>query len=48
MVQYIDLNHLKIVAVGGAAKTRTVLAKFWTVEEFDGDGKPVRTASTKQ
>jgi len=46
--KYIDLNHLQIVAVGDAAKTREVLAKFGTVEEFDGDGKPVRTASTKQ
>jgi zinc protease len=43
--KYIDLNHLQIVAVGDAAKTREVLAKFGTVEEFDGDGKPVRTAS---
>ena len=42
--KYIDLNHLQIVAVGDAAKTREVLAKFGTVEEFDGDGKPVRTA----
>ena len=43
--KYIDLNHLQVVAVGDAAKTREVLAKFGTVEEFDGDGKPVRTAS---
>jgi len=43
--KYIDLNHLQIVAVGDASKTREVLAKFGTVEEFDGDGKPVRTAS---
>jgi predicted Zn-dependent peptidase len=42
--KYIDLNHLQIVAVGDASKTREVLAKFGTVEEFDGDGKPVRTA----
>jgi len=40
--KYIDLNHLQIVAVGDASKTRAVLAKFGTVEEFDGDGKPVR------
>ena len=44
MVQYIDLNHLQVVVVGDAAKTRAVLAKFGTVEEFNGDGKPVRTA----
>jgi zinc protease len=46
--KYIDLNHLQIVAVGDASKTRAVLAKFGTVEEFDGDGKPVRTASKTQ
>ena len=29
-------------------KTREVLARFGTVEEYDADGKPVRTAATKQ
>lgn len=43
--KYIDINHMQIVAVGDASKTREVLAKFGTVEEFDGDGKPVKTAS---
>jgi predicted Zn-dependent peptidase len=43
--KYVDLNHLQVVAVGDASKTRAVLAKFGTVEEFDGDGKPVRTAA---
>jgi zinc protease len=43
--KYIDLGHLQIVAVGDATKTREVLAKFGTVVEFDGDGKPMRTAS---
>ena len=43
--KYIDLNHLQIVAVGDASKTREVLAKFGSVEEYDSDGKPVRTAS---
>jgi zinc protease len=42
--KYIDLGHLQIVAVGDATKTREVLAKFGTVVEYDGDGKPVRTA----
>jgi zinc protease len=42
--KYVDLNHLQIVAVGDASKTRAVLAKFGTVEEFDGEGKPVRPA----
>ena len=46
--KYIDLGHLQIVAVGDATKTREVLAKFGTVEEYDSDGKPVRTAATKQ
>jgi len=46
--KYIDLGHLQIVAVGDAAKTREVLAKFGTVEEYDGDGKPVRNAAAKQ
>jgi zinc protease len=39
--KYIDLNHMQIVAVGDATKTRAVLAKFGTVEEYDADGKPV-------
>lgn len=43
--KYIDLGHLQIVAVGDATKTREVLAKFGTVIEFDGEGKPLRTAS---
>ncbi len=44
--KYIDLDHLQIVAVGDAAKMREALAKFGTVEEFDSDGKPVRTAGS--
>lgn len=44
--KYIDINHLQIVAVGDASKTRAVLAKFGSVQEYDGDGKPIRTAST--
>jgi predicted Zn-dependent peptidase len=43
--KYIDINHLQIVAVGDAAKTRDVLAKFGSVQEYDADGKPVRTGS---
>lgn len=42
--KYIDVNHLQIVAVGDATKTRAVLAKFGTVVEYDGDGKPMRAA----
>lgn len=44
--KYIDTNHLQIVAVGDASKTRGVLAKFGTVQEYDGEGKPVHTAAT--
>jgi predicted Zn-dependent peptidase len=40
--KYIDMGHLQIVAVGDAVKTRAVLAKFGTVEEYDADGKPLR------
>jgi len=43
--KYIDVNHLQIVAVGDASRTRDALAKFGTVQEYDGDGKPLRTAS---
>ena len=39
--QYIDLGHLQIVAVGDASKTRTILAKYGTVEVYDAEGKPV-------
>ena len=38
--KYVDLNHLQIVAVGDASKTRAVMAKFGTVEEYDAEGKP--------
>jgi zinc protease len=43
--KYIDINHMQIVAVGDASKTREVLAKFGTVQEYDSDGKPARAAS---
>ncbi|MGZ8842408.1 MAG: M16 family metallopeptidase [Pyrinomonadaceae bacterium] len=44
-MKYIDINHMQIVAVGDASKTREVLAKFGSVQEYDGDGKPMKTAS---
>jgi zinc protease len=47
-MKYIDLNHMQIVAVGDASKTRAVLAKFGSVQEYDGDGKPMKTASAGQ
>jgi len=43
--KYIDLGHLQIVAVGDASKMREALAKFGAVEEYDADGKPVKTAA---
>ena len=43
--KYIDINHLQIIAVGDASKTRDVLAKFGSLQEYDGDGKLVKTAS---
>lgn len=43
--KYVDINHMQIVAVGDASKTRDVLAKFGSVQEYDGDGKPMKTAS---
>jgi zinc protease len=40
--KYIDLGHLQVVAVGDANKTRSILAKYGTVQEYDADGKPVK------
>lgn len=42
--KYVDLDHMQIVAVGDAAKTRTILAKYGTVEVYDTEGKPVTPA----
>ena len=39
--KYIDMDHLQVVAVGDASKTRDVLTKYGTVQVFDADGKPV-------
>jgi len=36
--------RIAIPAVGDASKTRDVLAKFGSVQEYDGDGKPMKTA----
>jgi zinc protease len=40
--KYIDMGHLQVVAVGDASKTREILAKYGTVQEYDADGKPVK------
>lgn len=45
--KYIDLEHLQIIAVGDAAKTRDVLAKFGRLEVYDADGKLVAAAGQK-
>jgi len=42
--KYVDLDHLQIVAVGDASKTRAILAKYGTVEVYDAEGKPVTNA----
>ena len=39
--KYVDLDHIQIVAVGDASKTRAILAKYGTVEVYDTEGKPV-------
>jgi zinc protease len=41
--KYLDLNHLQVVAVGDASKTRAILAKYGTVKVFDAEGKPIGT-----
>jgi hypothetical protein len=41
--KYVDLDHMQIVAVGDASKTRTIFAKYGTVEVYDAEGKPVTT-----
>ena len=46
--KYIDINHLQVVAVGDANKTRSILAKYGTVQEYDPDGKPVKSESPQQ
>jgi predicted Zn-dependent peptidase len=39
--QYLDMDHLQVVAVGDASKAREVLSKYGKVEVYDADGKPV-------
>ena len=40
--KYIDMGHLQVIAVGDANKTRSILAKYGTVQEYDADGKLVK------
>jgi len=39
--KYVDMDHLQIVAVGDASKTREILAKYGAVEVYDAEGKPI-------
>ncbi len=41
--KYIDLDHLQIIAVGDAAKTREILAKYGKLQINDAEGKPLPT-----
>ncbi len=43
--KYLDLGHLQVVAVGDASKITDVLKQFGTVEIYDTEGKPVKSAS---
>jgi predicted Zn-dependent peptidase len=45
--KYIDLDHLQIIAVGDAAKTREILAKYGTVALYDADGKLLSASGEK-
>jgi zinc protease len=42
--KYLDLVHLQIVAVGDASKIADVLKQYGTVEIYDTEGKPVKSA----
>src|SRR5215813_8659992 len=40
--KYVDMDHLQVIAVGDATKTRDILAKYGKVQEYDADGKLVK------
>jgi zinc protease len=42
--KYLDLSRLQIVAVGDASKIADVLKQYGTVEIYDTEGKPVKSA----
>ncbi len=46
--KYIDPSNLQIVAVGDAAKIRTIMEKFGPVEVYGADGKPESPATPDQ
>lgn len=45
--KYLDLGHLQVVAVGDAGKIADVLKQYGTVEIYDIEGKPVKSAGGK-
>ena len=45
--QYLDKEHLQVVAVGDASKAREVLAKYGTVQVYDADGKLIGGTENK-
>src|SRR5688572_10663533 len=45
--KYLDLNRLQIVAVGDASKIADVLKQYGTVEIYDTEGKPVKSAGSQ-
>lgn len=46
--KYLDLGHLQVVAVGDASKITDVLKQFGTVEIYDTEGKPVKSAGGRK
>jgi Predicted Zn-dependent peptidases len=45
--QYLDKEHLQVVAVGDASKARDVLAKYGIVQVYDADGKLIGGSENK-
>lgn len=46
--KYVDLSHLQVVAVGDAGKIADVLKQYGTVEIYDVEGKPSKSAGGKK
>lgn len=46
--KYLDLGHLQVVAVGDAGKIADVLKQYGTVEIYDTEGKPVKSAGGRK
>jgi predicted Zn-dependent peptidase len=46
--KYLDLSRLQIVAVGDASKIADVLRQYGTVEIYDTEGRPVKSAAAGQ